>query len=53
MVIVNRLGCRPSYILGALLSTIGYVLSFFATDVYFLYLSFGVLPGKSHKCLNQ
>lgn len=45
VVILNKLGCRWATILGALLSTAGYILSFFAPNVYFLYVFFGIMPG--------
>ncbi|KAJ7987736.1 hypothetical protein DPEC_G00329580 [Dallia pectoralis] len=41
----NRLSCRIAVILGGFLSSIGLVLSSFATSLEYLYLSLGVLTG--------
>uniref|UniRef100_A0A3P8XCA7 Major facilitator superfamily (MFS) profile domain-containing protein n=1 Tax=Esox lucius TaxID=8010 RepID=A0A3P8XCA7_ESOLU len=41
----NRLSCRVAVILGGFLSSIGLVLSSFATSLEYLYLTLGVLTG--------
>ncbi|CAG2251861.1 SLC16A14 [Mytilus edulis] len=43
--LTNRFGCRSVCILGALVATAGFVISYFATSVYFLYCSLGILTG--------
>lgn len=45
----NRLSCRISVILGGFLASIGLVLSSFATSLEYLYLTLGVVTGKSPK----
>ncbi|KAL6478212.1 hypothetical protein MHYP_G00140470 [Metynnis hypsauchen] len=41
----NRLSCRAAVMVGGLLSSVGLVLSSFATSLEYLYLSLGVLTG--------
>ncbi|XP_063426022.1 monocarboxylate transporter 12-like [Mytilus trossulus] len=43
--LTNRFGCRSVCILGALIATTGFIISCFATSVYFLYCSLGILTG--------
>ncbi|XP_076071811.1 monocarboxylate transporter 12-like isoform X2 [Mytilus galloprovincialis] len=43
--LTNRFGCRLVCIIGALLSTTGFVLSCLANSVYHLYCSFGIITG--------
>lgn len=43
----NQLSCRVAVILGGFLASIGMVLSSFATSLEYLYLSLGVLTGKT------
>lgn len=43
----NRLSCRVAVILGGFLASIGLVLSSFATSLEYLYLTLGVLTGKT------
>ncbi|XP_063427629.1 monocarboxylate transporter 12-like [Mytilus trossulus] len=43
--LTNRFGCRLVCILGAIVVTTGFITSSFATSVYFLYCSFGILTG--------
>ncbi|XP_013860634.1 monocarboxylate transporter 12-B isoform X2 [Austrofundulus limnaeus] len=42
----NRLSCRATVFLGGLLSSVGLVLSSFATSLEFLYISLGVITGS-------
>lgn len=44
-VLVNRFGCRVVCIVGAFLCSVGYVLSIFAPNIYYLYITMGVLAG--------
>lgn len=47
----NRLSCRVAVILGGFLASIGLVLSSFATSLEYLYLTLGVVTGKTPKTL--
>ncbi|XP_042195228.1 monocarboxylate transporter 14 [Callorhinchus milii] len=42
---VDVCGCRKTAIIGGILTTLGWVMSAFATSVYSLFLSFGVVVG--------
>ncbi|KAK3579687.1 hypothetical protein CHS0354_013201, partial [Potamilus streckersoni] len=44
-IMTNKYGCRVTTIVGAIVATAGLILSIFAPNLYFLYFSFGVLPG--------
>ncbi|XP_074658151.1 monocarboxylate transporter 14-like [Tubulanus polymorphus] len=41
----NVYGCRVTTIIGAIVTSIGFILSIFAPNLYFLYFSFGILGG--------
>ena len=41
----ERLGCRPVAILGGLIAALGTMLASFSTDIYKMYLTYGVLFG--------
>lgn len=43
--LTNRYGCRAVTIAGALIATLGFILSLFAPNIYYLYFSFGILSG--------
>ncbi|XP_052104355.1 monocarboxylate transporter 12-like isoform X2 [Mytilus californianus] len=43
--LTNRFGCRSMCILGALVAAAGFVISCFATSIYYLYCSLGILTG--------
>ena len=43
--LTNRYGCRIVTIAGAIISSIGFGISIFAKDLYFLYVSAGFLAG--------
>ncbi|KAL5004781.1 hypothetical protein ScPMuIL_018237 [Solemya velum] len=43
--LTNRYGCRPVTIAGALIAASGFILSLFAPNIYYLYVSFGILSG--------
>ncbi|KAM8953204.1 monocarboxylate transporter 14 [Pelodytes ibericus] len=42
---INTCGCRKTAIIGGLLTSLGWVLSAFATDVHFLFITFGLTAG--------
>ncbi|XP_060568233.1 monocarboxylate transporter 11-like isoform X1 [Ruditapes philippinarum] len=44
-ILVNKFGCRIVTIVGGITCTIGYVLSMFAPNIYYLYLTMGVIAG--------
>ena len=44
-VAINRYGCRIVTIAGSLLSGLGFVLSFFATNIWTLYFTLGLMAG--------
>lgn len=41
----NKFGCRLTTILGSLIASLGFVLSYFATSIYFLYITIGLIVG--------
>lgn len=43
--IVNKVGYRVASFIGSIITTVGFLLSYFASDVYHLYPTFGVLQG--------
>ena len=45
-IMTNRFGHRNIVMLGGILTTIGMCISAYATDIYFLYFSYGVITGK-------
>lgn len=50
--LTNRYGCRVVTIAGAIVAAIGFILSLFAPNIYYLFFSFGILSGKLWKFLN-
>lgn len=44
---VNQFGCRPVMLVGGLLASSGMILASFTTNIIELYLTAGVLTGKS------
>ena len=46
--ILLRFGIKKTIIAGTLLSSVGLFSSSFATNVYVMYVTFGLLPGKCH-----
>lgn len=44
-VIVNKIGYRKASMLGSIIATTGFLLSYFASNLYHLYLTFGILQG--------
>ncbi|KAM4693747.1 monocarboxylate transporter 14 isoform 2-T2 [Discoglossus pictus] len=42
---INTCGCRKTAMIGGFLTSLGWVLSAFATDVHFLFFTFGVMAG--------
>ena len=49
--LVNRLGCRLTAILGGLLGSIGLLLSSFASSIYVIYGTYSVLFGFGGSCI--
>lgn len=43
----NRFGPRVTSIVGAVIASVGYIASFFARNIGFLYISMGVVVGES------
>lgn len=43
--LANTYGCRPVIIVGSIISALGFLLSAFATNIFFLCITFGVLGG--------
>ncbi|KAJ8309968.1 hypothetical protein KUTeg_011833 [Tegillarca granosa] len=43
--LTNRYGCRKVTIIGAVIASIGFILSLFAPNIYYLYVTFGILSG--------
>ena len=44
--LTNRYGCRKVTVVGAVIASLGFMLSLFAPNIYYLYFSFGILSGK-------
>nr|XP_002739231.1 PREDICTED: monocarboxylate transporter 12-like [Saccoglossus kowalevskii] len=44
----KKFGCRSVVLFGGVLSSAGYIISSFATSIYFLYFSIGILVGVSY-----
>ncbi|XP_045156982.2 monocarboxylate transporter 12-B-like [Mercenaria mercenaria] len=44
-ILINKFGCRLTIIVGSVAAALGYVLSIFSPNIYFLYFSFGTLSG--------
>jgi len=40
-------GCRKTAIIGGILNALGWILSAYASNVHYLFLTFGVAAGKS------
>ena len=45
---VNRYGCRAVSIAGSFVASFGFGISYWATSLVYLYISVGVIGGKSH-----
>lgn len=43
--LTNRYGCRKVTVVGALVASLGFILSLFAPNIYYLYVTFGILSG--------
>ena len=43
---INTCGCRRTAIIGGLLNSLGWVLSAYAVNVYYLFITFGLAAGK-------
>ncbi|ESN90129.1 hypothetical protein HELRODRAFT_182825 [Helobdella robusta] len=42
---MDKFGCRKVCVCGSLLCTLGYFLSFFATNLFYLYFTYGIMAG--------
>lgn len=42
----NRYGCRITTIIGSIIASFGFVLSYFVTSFYYLYFTIGIVVGK-------
>ena len=47
--LTNRFGCRAVTIAGAALSFVGFFISLFAPNIYFMYFSFGIVAGQQSR----
>lgn len=45
-IFTNKFGCRNTTIYGTIIASVGFILSFFATKFYVLYITIGVIVGK-------
>ncbi|ESO98864.1 hypothetical protein LOTGIDRAFT_213657 [Lottia gigantea] len=43
--LTNRYGCRVVTMLGAVIAALGFIISLFAPNIYYLYFSFGIMAG--------
>jgi MFS family permease len=41
----NKLGCRLTTIIGSLIASLGFILSYFATSIWYLYITIGLIVG--------
>ena len=46
---VLKLGSRVTMFIGAILTSVGLVLSAFATSIYWLYFTFGLMAGMTQQ----
>ena len=46
--LTNRYGCRKVTVVGAVVASSGFLLSLFAPNIYYLYVTFGILSGKTN-----
>ncbi|KAL3853196.1 hypothetical protein ACJMK2_016757 [Sinanodonta woodiana] len=44
-ILTKRFGCRPITIIGSILASTGFILSLFATDLFHMYITFGIISG--------
>lgn len=47
---INTCGCRKTAMIGGFLTSLGWVLSAFATNVHFLFFTFGLMAGECNIC---
>lgn len=47
---ISMCGCRTTAIIGGILNALGWILSAYASNVHYLFLTFGVTAGES--CTN-
>jgi hypothetical protein len=46
-ILTNRFGCRNTTIIGTLIAFLGFLISIFVRKFFFLYITIGVIVGKS------
>ncbi|KAK3579061.1 hypothetical protein CHS0354_029921 [Potamilus streckersoni] len=44
-ILTKRFGCRPVTIIGSIFASAGFILSLFATDLFHMYITFGIISG--------
>lgn len=44
--LTNNFGCRVMAIVGTLVATVGLIATIFAPNIWFMYVSFGIVVGK-------
>jgi len=44
--IINKVGYRVATFIGSVITTIGFITSYFATELYHLYFTYGLLQGN-------
>ena len=49
--LVNKYGCRPVTVVGAVIAAVGLAISIFAPNVVTLYVTIGIVSGKIGKIL--
>ena len=45
-ILTNTIGCRLTTIIGAIIASIGFILSCFVDSIYLLYVTIGIICGK-------
>ena len=45
--LTNRFGCRTVAIVGTIVAAVGFIMSIFAPNIYFMYFSFGIVAGEN------
>ena len=52
--VILKIGFRKTIIIGAISTSLGLILSSFATNVFWLYITFGIIAGiKGRTCPNK
>lgn len=48
---INTCGCRKTAIIGGIVNATGWILSAYASNVHYLFITFGVTAGEYYLCL--